>query len=97
MKPAMLTKTVFLILFLSLIACTNQRKKNTGDPGSVKPYPHIINMTEGFKNKTQIKLSDIADSIRYIVFSGNKEVLIGGVQSIQMATAIFILSQITWF
>ena len=93
MKQALHPKTVFLIAFLSLISCTNHQNEITGDSESVKPYPHIINMTEGFQNKTQIKLSDIADSIRYIVLSKKKEILIGDVQNVQMSDSnIYIKS-----
>jgi hypothetical protein len=87
------SRTVVLISIISLISCTNQRKNSSGDSDSVKPYPHIINIAEGFQNKTQLKLSDIADSIRYIVLSKNKEILIGDVQNIQMSDSnIYIKS-----
>jgi hypothetical protein len=78
------TKSISLILLMSLLSCTNQRKMNTGDSGAVTPYPHIINMAEGLKNNTQLKLSDIADSVKYIVLSKDKEVVIGSFRRLQM-------------
>ncbi len=72
---------VFCSIYL-LASCINQ--KSDDDNKQVKPYPHIINMREGFQNRTDLKLSDIADSIRYVVLSKNKEVLIGSVRSIQL-------------
>ena len=76
---------VLLISLLSLlISCTNQKTNNKDNPENVKPYPHIISMEEGLKNATQLKLSDIADSISYIVLSKDKEVLIGSFRRLQL-------------
>lgn len=84
---------LLLLIALIFFSCRNQRTVNTGDSESVKPYPHIINMSEGFQNKTQLKLSDIADSIRYIILSKDKKVLLGDVQNIQMSDSnIYIRS-----
>ena len=78
-------KTILPFLsLLILISCNNQNQKNKSDLEVIKPYPHIINMSEGFKNTAQIKLSDIADSIKYIVLSKEKEVLIGSFRRLQM-------------
>jgi hypothetical protein len=86
--------TSLLILFLILIACANQRKKNADVSDSVKPYPHIINMEEGLKTTSLIKLSDIADSIKYIVLSKDKKVLIGSPWRLQLTNnEIYILSE----
>ena len=77
-----------------MISCTNQRKRNTSDSGAVKPYPHIINMTEGLKTTSQIKLSEIADSIKYIVLSKDKKVIIGSPGRLQMTgNEIYIISE----
>lgn len=78
-------KTLILIALVSLFSCTNHRKKSTSDTDSVKPYPHVINIEEGLKTTSQIKLSDIADSIKYIVLSKDKKVLIGSFRRLQMA------------
>jgi hypothetical protein len=69
---------------LILISCNNQNQKKKSDLEVIQPYPHIINMSEGFKNTAQLKLSDIADSIKYIVLSKEKEVLIGSFRRLQM-------------
>lgn len=85
MPLVMKSKSVLFISILSfLISCTNQKTNNKDNPENVKPYPHIINMSEGLKNATQLKLSDIADSIKYIVLSKNKEILIGSFRRLQM-------------
>jgi hypothetical protein len=85
-------KTILLIISLFLISCTNQSKKNTDDSESVKPYPHLINMEVGLKNTTQIKLSEIADSIKYIVLSKDKKVLIGSFRRLQMTDSEFYIN-----
>jgi hypothetical protein len=69
-------------LFVLLTSCLNQKPKDNDT--QVKPYPHIINMSQGFQNKSNLKLSDIADSIRYVVLSKDKKVLIGGVRNVQL-------------
>jgi hypothetical protein len=72
--------TVFWILMM-LISCTNNQSPQNG---YVKPYPHVINLSEGFRNQADLKLSDIADSIKYVVLSKNKEVIIGNFRRVQM-------------
>jgi hypothetical protein len=90
----MKVKPIILILcMLLLISCTDQRAKNKSDFEFVKPYPHIININEGLKNTSQLKLSDIADSIKYIVLSKDKKVLIGNFSRLQMTdSGIYINS-----
>ena len=78
-------ETIFSILvLLILISCSNRKIKNDGDTEHVKPYPHFMNMSEGLKNTTQLKLSEIADSIKYVVLSKDKQILLGSVRSVQL-------------
>jgi hypothetical protein len=82
---------VAICSILLLISCLNQKSNDKNK--QVKPYPHIINMSEGFQNRSELKLSDIADSIRYIVLSKNKDVLIGSVRSVQLTdNNIYLIS-----
>ncbi len=67
---------------MMLISCVNNHSPNQSD--KEKPYPHFINMTEGFQNQTKLNLNDIADSIKYIVLSKDKEVIIGSFRRVQM-------------
>lgn len=70
------------IVLLTTVSCTNRQKiQNVFE---IKPYPHTINIEEGLKNKVQFRLSDIADSIRYVVLSKDKEVLIEDVFRLKM-------------
>ena len=94
MKPSFQPKTILLVLLISLVACTNQRKRDNGDSDTIKPYPHIINMEEGFNNTSQILLSEIADSIKYIVLSKDKKVIIGSPWRLQMTDEeIYMISE----
>jgi hypothetical protein len=84
-----------LILFtiLVLTGCGNKESGKSTTGVMVKPYPHTVNMSKGFQNSTQIKLGDIADSIRYIVLSKNKQHLLGRIRNIQMTDSnIYLLS-----
>jgi len=79
-----LSVTLFLFTITIIIGCTGRKSGETSDVEPVKPYPHVINMTEGFQNTGQIKLSDIADSIRYIILSKDKQLLLGSIRSVQV-------------
>jgi hypothetical protein len=75
---------IFILLSLTIVAC-NSRKLPKYDPPKVeKPYPHTIDIKEGFNNPTNIKLSSIADSIKYIILSKERDVTIGAFPFMQM-------------
>jgi hypothetical protein len=75
------------------ICCSNRKNTSKEDAYFIKPYPHVIKMTEGMQNNAQIKLSEIADSIKYIILSKDKKVIIGSTRSIQMSKSnIFLKS-----
>lgn len=81
--------TRFLLLFsafcLFLFAgCLDKKSGNTENDEKIKPYPHMINIEEGLKNSDQLKLSEIADSIKYVVLSKERKVLIGSLSRLQM-------------
>jgi hypothetical protein len=62
---------ISIIIFYS---CNNQSPvKNK--LAEVLPYPYTINIQEAFSKPEAIKLSEIADSIKYIVLSKDKQVL----------------------
>ena len=86
-----------LMLLLSILLfwnCTNQKKSGNTETEQIMPYPHTINMSEALQNKTKLKLSDIADSINYIVLAKDKSVLIGNAGKIQMNDRnIFVKSE----
>jgi hypothetical protein len=81
-----------ILSLLILISCNNQNPKNKSDNEVIKPYPHTINISEGFKNAAQLKLSEIADSIKYIVLSKEKEVFIGSFRRLQMTNSDIYIS-----
>jgi len=84
--------THYLLLFLFLISCKNTKEIVDLVTPLTKPYPHIINIGEGFKNHAEIKLSTIADSIKYIVLSKEKEVVIRNFPFLQMTQDAFYVN-----
>lgn len=83
-KILRLIMVVFFII-LPALRCTNKKTARNTDMDVVKPYPHVIDMNEGFNNPAEIKLSEIADSIKYVVLSKDKQEVIGDIGKIQMA------------
>lgn len=79
-----LISVVFCIIVLSA-SCNNKKPAQGKDENTVLPYPHIIDMNEGFGNPSEIKLSEIADSIRYVVLSKDKQEVIGDIGKIQIS------------
>jgi len=89
-KSQMILLTVIFLMLLQS-SCLQKKPNQKIDKNVLKPYPHIINMSEGFKNASQIKLSDIADSIDYIVLSKDKQELIGEISKIQFTNEYIYL------
>lgn len=78
--------TSFIFFFLLIImSCRNQKTVKNHDILEIKPYPHVINVKEGLENNCILELSDIADSIKYVVLSKEKNVLIGRFLYLQMS------------
>jgi len=73
-----------LTLFILLVSCSNKKNPEDDSIAIEKPYPHIIDIKEGFANPAEIKLSSIADSIKYIVLSKEKDVIINAFPFLQM-------------
>jgi len=70
------------IVLFTIVSCT--QRHNIQSESEIKPYPHSINIKEGLDNKVQFRLSDIADSIRYVVLAKDKEVLVENVYRLKM-------------
>jgi hypothetical protein len=75
---------VLLIILGFLFSCNSEKTEVSNLQAVVKPYPHVINIKEGYDNHAQIKLSSIADSIKYIVLSKEKDVIISAFPFLQM-------------
>jgi uncharacterized protein YehS (DUF1456 family) len=73
---------VICLINMSLISCSDQNRVTIADT-----YPHVINIEEGFKNVSQIKLSEIADSISYVILSNDTQGPIGDVGNIQLTNS----------
>lgn len=82
-------------LSLIILACSSCHEiSKPKDPVNIpeRSYPHEINISEGFKNSTELKLSTIADSIRYIILSKDKEVIIKFFPYLQMTDNCFYIN-----
>jgi hypothetical protein len=90
MKSLKLSVHLILILISSACHVTNENKDNLNT--LLKPYPHKIDISEGFKNPTELKLSSIADSIKYIVLSKEKELLIKNFYDLQMTDSDLLIN-----
>lgn len=82
---------ILLSLFILFVSCDNKKYPKEETIIFEKPYPHIIDITEGFGNPAEIKLSSIADSIKYIILSKNKDVIIGAFPCLQMTESDFYI------
>lgn len=76
-----------LLISMFLASCSNKNRNKA----SLKTYPHEINIEEGFKNPGQIKLSEIADSISYVILSNNNQEPIGDVGGIRLTNSSIYL------
>jgi hypothetical protein len=61
--------------FLTICLSCNNQTPSSSDITATLPYPHVINIKEALDKPVSIKLSEIADSIRYVVLSKDKTVL----------------------
>ena len=82
-----------VLLFIIVLAtgCTNKKNVRESDELKVLPYPHIIDISEGLSNPSEIRLSEIADSIRYVVLSKDKQEVIGDVDKIQISDRVICI------
>lgn len=70
---------IFFLALMAVVSCT-QRTDNTHqtvDDG--KSYPYYINLEEGLVNPKTIGLYEIADSIKYVILSKEKDVILRNV------------------
>lgn len=63
-------------LLMLLASCLDRKSSVSNDPGGFSSYPFTINVADGLKNPAELRLSEIADSIRYIVMSKDKKVAV---------------------
>ncbi len=81
--PGVIPALLFIIVLAT--GCTNKKNVRDSDELKILPYPHIIDISEGLSNPSEIRLSEIADSIRYVVLSKDKQEVIGDVDKIQIS------------
>ncbi len=84
-------KTSLIILFICSACWEHNETKNSKNI-ITKPYPHAIDIDKGFTSPAIIKLSSIADSIKYIILSKDKEVIISDFPWLQMTDSEFYIN-----
>ena len=83
----------FLFVIILAAGCSNKKSNELSNQDLIKPYPHYINLREGLENQVQLKLSEIADSIRYVVLSKSKQILLKNIRNIQITDSnIYLIS-----
>src|SRR5512136_1385425 len=82
--------TILLLCCFVISACNNKKTIIIENDEITPPYPFTINIYEGLKNQTEIKLSDIADSIKYIILSREKKVAVNFVFYVSLTDSSII-------
>ena len=77
-----------LILSLLIVSSCNDRKPKSEK--NILQYPFLIDINDGLKNQSDIKLSDIADSIKYIILSKDKSIVINYIFNIALTDSNII-------
>lgn len=86
------SSTIFFLCFLLCFSCRNEKNVTKDDSGLIPPYPFTINVNEGLKNQTTLRLSEVADSIRYVILSEERNVAINFVFEVALTDSAIIAS-----
>lgn len=81
-----------MLCLLILCSCHNRKTLSSEISQNLSSYPYTIDINEGLKNQTELKLSDIADSIKYIILSKEKAVAINFIFYIAITDSNIIAS-----
>lgn len=75
---------------LGISSCGNNPSVNEEGPDHIFSYPATIRPAEGLKNQVRIKLSEVADSIRYVILSPDKTVAVNFVFEVELTDSAII-------
>lgn len=84
--------TIIVLLCLTVFSCNDKKTVSGNKTDTISSYPYTINVSEGLKNQTIIKLSDVADSIRYVILSKDKTVAVNFVFEVALTDSNIITS-----
>ncbi|MFZ2338447.1 MAG: 6-bladed beta-propeller [Bacteroidales bacterium] len=83
---------IFFLCFLLTFSCRNEKNITAESSELIPPYPLTINVNEGLKNKTTLRLSEVADSIRYVILSEERDVAVNFVFEVALTDSAIITS-----
>lgn len=81
---------IYFLCFLLSFSCRNEKKITPEGSELIPPYPLTINVNEGLKNQATLRLSEVADSIRYIILSEERDVAINFVFEVALTDSAII-------
>ena len=73
MKPSSI---ILFLCFLLSLSCRNEKNITSEASELIPPYPLTIYVNEGLKNRVTLRLSEVADSIRYVILSEERDVAV---------------------
>ena len=82
-----------ILLICILFSCGNNKTNIQPTEIQIQPYPHKIDLIDGINSPVDLSLSEIADSIDYILLSTNKDAPISWINSVELTEDdIFIMT-----
>jgi len=92
-KESTSMKYLIIVFFLGCIvisSCGNNHSINEEGSAQIFSYPATIRPADGLKNQAGIKLSEVADSIRYVILSPGKAVAVNFVFEVELTDSAII-------
>lgn len=89
----MKSKMIYILLDLLLFACNSKNPQQVVSDIPKKNSFYTVNVPDLWKNKREIFLSEIAESIEYIPLETSNESLIGNVLDVQLTDDYIFISQ----
>lgn len=79
-------RVTIIFLFVFMFACTGDRNKPSGEHNKPSgPLPHVIDLEKGLENNGAVfKLSDIADSIKFVRLEKTEESLFRIIRDVEV-------------
>ena len=86
------SSAIYFLCFLLNLSCRNEKNITAENSELIPPYPLTINVNEGLKNQTTLRLSDVADSIRYVILSEERDVVVNFVFEVALTDSAILTS-----
>ncbi len=86
------SSAIYFLCFLLSFSCSNEKNITSEGSDLIPPYPLTINVNEGLKNQATLRLSEVADSIRYVILSEERDVAVNFVFEAALTDSAIITS-----